>query len=54
MAASRKPLETLASASRPELRWMVNPYDYVRPVVYDITDARWKRTEIGRQEGRCP
>jgi len=26
---------------RPELRWMVDPNDYLRPMVYDPSDKRW-------------
>jgi len=26
---------------RPELRWLVDPDDFLRPMVYDPTDARW-------------
>jgi hypothetical protein len=37
-------VETLVSADvavRPELRWLVDPDDYLRPMVYDPDDARW-------------
>jgi hypothetical protein len=26
---------------QPEARWMVDPNDYLRPMVYDPKDARW-------------
>jgi hypothetical protein len=45
-------LETLDTAqipSRPEIRWMVDPNDFLRPVVYDPDDARW---DSGRNNSR--
>jgi hypothetical protein len=30
---------------RPELRWLVDPNDLTRPLVYDPDDARWAKTE---------
>ena len=27
----------------PELRWMVDPIDYFRPLVYDPDDERWAK-----------
>ena len=30
-------------AQRPELRWLVDPIDYLRPLVFDPRDARWKK-----------
>lgn len=47
-------LASIPESSRPELHWMVNPYDYVRPLVYDVTDARWAKTVASRPDGRCP
>jgi hypothetical protein len=29
---------------RPEIRWMVDPDDFVRPMVYDPKDDRWKKS----------
>jgi hypothetical protein len=37
-------LETLDAenaAYRPEIRWMVDPNDYLHPMVYDPDDSRW-------------
>ena len=31
----------VAPAERPEVRWMVDPNDYLRPLVYDPKDIRW-------------
>ena len=28
---------------RPDLRWLVDPNDYLRPLVFDPRDARWKK-----------
>ncbi len=30
-------------AYRPELRWMVDPDDFLKPMIYDPSDARWLR-----------
>jgi hypothetical protein len=30
-------------ASRPELIWLVDPNDYLRPLVFDPKDARWQK-----------
>ena len=30
---------------RPEIRWMVDPDDFVRPMVYDPKDDRWKKSD---------
>ena len=30
---------------RPESRWMVDPDDFVRPMVYDPKDDRWKKSD---------
>ena len=41
----------------PEIRWMVDPNDYLRPMVFDPTDARWenhdKDTRI-QVDSACP
>jgi len=34
-------LQAENAAYRPEIRWMVDPDDYLRPMVYDPEDARW-------------
>lgn len=33
----------LTPAQRPEARWMIDPIDYVKPLVFDPGDARWKK-----------
>jgi len=35
----------------PELRWLVDPNDLARPVVFDPDDARWSNSE---KDGRIP
>ena len=37
---------------RPEIRWTVDPNDYLRPLVYDPRETRWRRTG-GRPTGQC-
>ncbi|MBC7373493.1 MAG: hypothetical protein H7323_05830, partial [Frankiales bacterium] len=36
-------LRRIPVATRPVLRWVQDPTDYLRPLVYDVGDARWKR-----------
>jgi hypothetical protein len=47
-----KQLENMnvAAADRPEARWLVDPDDYVRPMVYDPKDKRWAKP---RSNGPC-
>ena len=33
----------LTPDQRPEYRWMVDPDDYLKPMVYDPKDVRWKK-----------
>ncbi|MFL5366339.1 MAG: hypothetical protein ACJ781_12775, partial [Myxococcales bacterium] len=33
----------LTPAERPEPRWMVDPDDYLKPMVFDPRDDRWKK-----------
>jgi hypothetical protein len=33
----------LTAAQRPEYRWMVDPDDYLKPMVFDPKDVRWKK-----------
>ena len=33
----------IPEASRPELMWLVDPLDYLRPLVFDPKDDRWKK-----------
>lgn len=36
-------LNRIPAAQRPLLRWLEDPADYLRPIVYDVDDARWRR-----------
>ena len=36
-----KELDRIPAAERPFLRWVQDPEDYLRPIVYDVDDARW-------------
>jgi hypothetical protein len=36
-------LPPLTPEQRPEARWMVDPDDYLKPMVYDPKDVRWKK-----------
>jgi len=36
---------SIPAASRPELLWLVDPNDYLRPLVFDPSDARWAKRE---------
>ena len=33
----------LTPSERPEARWMVDPDDYLKPMVYDPKDSRWAK-----------
>jgi hypothetical protein len=33
----------LTPAQRPEARWMIDPIDYLKPMVFDPSDDRWKK-----------
>jgi hypothetical protein len=37
---------------QPEIRWMVDPNDYLRPMVFDPTDARWQNPDKNRRIGQ--
>jgi hypothetical protein len=37
----------LTPAERPEPRWMVDPDDYLKPMVYEPKDARWAKPDNG-------
>jgi len=41
------------SKLRPEARWMVDPNDYVKPLVYDPKDARWSKPNGHSAVGAC-
>jgi hypothetical protein len=34
---------------QPEVRWMVDPNDYIRPMVYDPDDERWADPDKDRR-----
>jgi hypothetical protein len=34
----------IAPEDRPELYWLVDPNDYLRPIVFDIDDPRWDKS----------
>jgi hypothetical protein len=38
---------------QPEPRWLVDPDDYVRPMVYDPKDPRWTKTNAQAAVGAC-
>lgn len=38
---------------QPEARWMVDPDDYVKPLVYDPKDARWNKPSGRAAAGAC-
>lgn len=50
-----KQLDAMAvpADQRPEARWMVDPNDYVRPLVYDPKDDRWKKDKIIQISDSC-
>jgi hypothetical protein len=43
----------LAPELRPEARWMVDPDDYVKPLVYDPKDPRWTKSNGHASAGAC-
>ncbi|HEY1418055.1 MAG TPA: hypothetical protein VGF41_09115, partial [Myxococcaceae bacterium] len=34
----------VAPEDRPELYWLVDPNDYLRPIVFDVDDPRWDKS----------
>ncbi|HET9158349.1 MAG TPA: MBL fold metallo-hydrolase [Myxococcaceae bacterium] len=34
----------IPAQDRPELFWLVDPNDYLRPIVFDVNDARWDKS----------
>jgi hypothetical protein len=34
---------SLTPEQKPEYRWMVDPDDYLKPMVYDPKDERWSK-----------
>jgi len=45
-------LDTAQISYRPELRWMVDPNDFLRPVAYDPDDPRWESPGNARRVGQ--
>jgi hypothetical protein len=43
-------IPTLTADQKPEYRWMVDPDDYLKPMVYDPEDVRWAKRR-GREDG---
>jgi hypothetical protein len=39
---------------RPEPRWMVDPNDFLKPLVYDPRDVRWSKPDRHHGLGACP
>jgi hypothetical protein len=42
-------LDAENAAYRAEVRWMVDPNDYLRPMVYDSDDSRWANPDKDRR-----
>jgi hypothetical protein len=43
----------IAAADRPEPRWMVDPNEYVKPLVFDPKDDRWRKPGGRDGKGMC-
>jgi len=41
----------IAHDQRPQLLWLVDPNDYLRPLVFDPRDDRWRKGDGGRDDG---
>jgi len=41
----------IARDQRPQLMWLVDPNDYLRPLVFDPRDDRWRKGDGGRDDG---
>jgi len=41
----------IARPQRPQLMWLVDPNDYLRPLVFDPRDDRWRKGDDGRDDG---
>jgi len=37
----------IPAENRPELYWIVDPNDYLRPIVFDVDDPRWDKSHRG-------
>ncbi len=44
-------IPNLTADQKPEYRWMVDPDDYLKPMVYDPEDVRWAKRRRGREDG---
>ncbi|HET6983437.1 MAG TPA: hypothetical protein VFI53_14940 [Myxococcaceae bacterium] len=45
-------IPALTPEQRPEARWMVDPDDYLKPMVYDPSDSRWRKRNQGHDGAR--
>jgi hypothetical protein len=34
---------SIPDSARPEVQWLVDPTDYLRPLVFNVNDARFKK-----------
>jgi len=50
LAQLEQMLPPLTAEQRPEYRWMVDPDDYLKPMVYDPKDERWAKGKKGHGE----
>ena len=41
----------IARDQRPQLMWLVDPNDYLRPLVFDPRDDRWRKGDGGQDDG---
>ncbi len=41
---------SIPQSERPQLMWLVDPNDYLRPLVFDPRDARWKKGPAGHDQ----
>src|SRR3954468_12233606 len=48
LAQLEQMLPPLTAEQRPEYRWMVDPDDYLKPMVYDPKDERWGKGKEGQ------
>ena len=40
----------VAQSDRPEPRWMVDPNEYIKALVYDPKDARWSKSDKSKPD----
>lgn len=38
-------IATVQSVYKPEVRWLVDPIDYLRPILYNVGDTRWSNPD---------